>query len=92
MATLNLAVQANGTFQWWNSFTGADEAWDTVNDSDNITHDSGVTTLRLVSFSEPTKAGRVSFAFLRMIEGYIPDSFLIRCAAKRTGLIGSSLK
>lgn len=85
MPTIALKVQQNGFWQDVDTLVGATFAYQCVDDSDGLTHDSDTTRFRLpragVSF---TGKGIVSFPLFLQAEGLRPTSIAINVAAKRT--------
>lgn len=85
MPTISFTVQANGQWQGWTSFTGADFAYQCVDDSTDTTHDSGTTAITLGRLLLNPQSGRMSFPIMIMAEHLIPESLTLTVAAIRGG-------
>lgn len=86
MPTLALKIQGNGLWQDAQDVTGAVFAWQAVDDSDGLTHDSDATRFKLPRAGQSfTGLGIASFPLFLQAEGLIPTSISINVAARRTG-------
>ena len=85
MPTVALKVQQDGTWRGWNLLVGATFGYQTVDDSDGVTHDSASTYLRLPKLSLVNGQGRVSFPVFLQAEGMMPASITINMVGRAAG-------
>lgn len=83
MPPIALTPQQDGFWRGWTSYTGADFAYQCVDDSSDTTHDEGATSLRLGLLILGSGLGRVSFPFFIMAEHLIPRSVTVNVAAQK---------
>lgn len=89
MPTIALKVQQNGRYQGWFSLTGGVFGYQTIDDSDGTTHDSGTSFLRLprIGLFGVDDAGTVSFPLFLQAEGLVPTSITLNVVAQKVGVI-----
>ena len=74
-----LKIQANGSERGWSSLTGGVFGFDTVDDSDAVSHDAATSYLTL------PQSKRVSFPVFLQAEGIRPQSLTVNVVAQRGG-------